>query len=237
MVKVENLKKKFGKLEVLNGITTAIPKGKAVAVLGPNGSGKTTLIKCLLGMVIPDSGTMQINGMPVKRHWDYRNSIGYLPQTPRFPENLRVRELISMISDLRRSTKTADELLTKFSLNPFINQSLGNLSGGTRQKVNMIISLMFNPELYIFDEPTVGLDPISRITFKEILLKEKQQGKTIILTTHLMNEVEDIADEIIFLLEGKIHYYGGIQELKTSQQEVTLEKAIARLLITNDSKA
>ncbi len=230
MVEVTNIEKSFGRLQVLKGINTQIEKGKIVAVLGPNGSGKTTLIKCILGLVIPDKGKIFVNGRDIKNDFNYRNDIGYLPQIARFPENLNVTELFEMIRDLRKSEGNSEELVSIFGITDFLNKPLRSLSGGTRQKVNVILSLMFNPLLYIFDEPTVGLDPISRVRFKEWVKKEKSLGKTALLVTHLLSEVDELSDELIFLLEGKIYYKGTPGELKESQKENTLEKAIARLL-------
>src|ERR1035437_2318411 len=216
MVEVKNIEKSFGKLTVLKGVNVHIPRGKVVAVLGPNGSGKTTLIKCILGLVLPDKSDIFIGGENIKNNWKYRNNIGYLPQIARFPENLTVSELFRMMQDLRKNQKNENnpeticaELVSLFQVQSFLHKPLRSLSGGTRQKVNVILSLMFNSNLYIFDEPKVGLDPISCVRFKENILMEKDKGKTILLTTHILSEVEEMADEIIFLLEGKIYYQIG----------------------------
>lgn len=231
MVEIKQIKKTFGKLAVLKGIDASIAKGHSVSILGPNGSGKTTLIKSILGMTIPDSGEILIDGISVKNNWNYRKKIGYLPQIARFPENLTVIELIKMICDLRQSNETGEELISMFQLEPFLKKPLRFLSGGTRQKVNVILSLMFNADIYIFDEPTVGLDPVSRVQFREWVLKEKKANKTIILTTHLMNEVEEMTDEIIFLLEGVVHYHGSPKKLIEMYNETSLERAIAAMLV------
>lgn len=232
MITIENIEKSFGKLPVLKGINIRIGKGKIAAVLGPNGSGKTTLIKCILGLVVPDKGEISVNGRDVKKNYSYRNDIGYLPQIARFPENLNVKELLEMIQDLRKTKGEPGKLLSVFGINEFLNKPLRNLSGGTRQKVNVVLSLMFSPQIYIFDEPTVGLDPISRVRFKEWIKNEKRNGKTALLVTHLLSEVEELADEVIFLLEGNVYYKGSPQELKSAQAEDTLEKAIAKMLET-----
>jgi len=243
MVEVKNIEKSFSKLTVLKGVNVQIPKGKVIAILGPNGSGKTTLIKCILGLVIPDKGDILIGGENIKNNWKYRNNIGYLPQIARFPENLTVSELFKMIQDLRKNQnpknnpeQTCSNFVSLFQIQSFLNKPLRSLSGGTRQKVNVILALMFNPDLYIFDEPTVGLDPISCVRFKETVLKEKNNGKTILLTTHILSEVEEMSDEIIFLLEGKIYYQGSPKELMANKQENTLEKAIAKMLEENEQK-
>src|SRR5690606_32802704 len=209
MIVIDNLHKKFGKNEVLKGIDLKISTGGIFAVLGPNGSGKTTLIKSILGMVIPDSGSISLNGNSIKRDWKYRNNIDYLPQIANFPSNLTVNELIKMIKDLR-SDKVADDerLIELFKLQPFLDKKLGNLSGGTKQKVNLVLTFMFDSPLVILDEPTTGLDPISHLRLKKLITAEKEKGKTILITSHIMGFVEEIADEIVFLLEGKIYFRG-----------------------------
>lgn len=230
MVEFSNIEKSFGKLQVLNGVTFNIQKGECCAILGPNGSGKSTIIKALLGLVIPDKGDIKLNGQSTISQSNYRNQIGYLPQIAKLPENLSVQELFKMITDIRKSSGNSDELSKFFKIENHLNKKLKTLSGGTRQKVNVILAMMFNPELYIFDEPTVGLDPVSCVRFKQIVLEEKKKDKTIILTTHILSEVEELVDQIVFLLEGRVYYHGSPQELKTVQQEETLEKAIAKML-------
>ncbi|HQU57362.1 MAG TPA: ATP-binding cassette domain-containing protein, partial [Chitinophagaceae bacterium] len=209
MIEVKNLYKKFGKNEVLKGIDLTIEQGGIFSVLGPNGSGKTTLIKCILGMVLPDSGKISINGKPLKNNFKYRNEIDYLPQIANFPGNLKVSELIAMIKDLRDSKATKDEeLIALFKLQPFLNKKLANLSGGTKQKVNLVLTFMFDSPLIILDEPTNGLDPISHLRLKNLINAEKEKGKTILITSHILSFVEEVSDEIVFLLEGKIYFKG-----------------------------
>lgn len=231
MIEIDNLHKKFGKNEVLKGIDLTIDNGGIFAVLGPNGSGKTTLIKSILGMIVPNSGTIKLNGTSIKKSWEYRNDIDYLPQIANFPGNLTVKELIKMIKDLR-STKQADDerLIELFKLQPFLDKKLNNLSGGTKQKVNLVLTFMFDSPLVILDEPTTGLDPISHIRLKELITAEKEKGKTILITSHIMSFVEEIADEIVFLLEGKIYFRGSIPELKTKTEQPDFEHAIASML-------
>lgn len=231
MVSIENLHKKFGSNIVLEGLNLSIEDNGIVAVLGPNGSGKTTLIKSILGMVIPNSGTIKLDGKSVKNSWKYRNNIDYLPQIANFPSNLTVSELIKMMKDIR-AKKTTDELrlIELFKMEPFLKEKLGNLSGGMKQKVNLLLTFMFDSPLIILDEPTSGLDPISHIRLKELIKAEKAKGKTILITSHIMSFVEEIADEIIFLLEGKIYFKGTISELRTKTNQPDFEHAIASIL-------
>ena len=233
MVIIENVHKKFGKNQVLSGVDLTISDGGIFAVLGPNGSGKTTLIKSILGMVIPNKGNITVLGENIKQHSDYRHKIDYLPQIANFPSNLRVKELIKMIKDLRKPTHEDERLIQLFKLEPFLDKKLGNLSGGTKQKVNLVLTFMFDSPLIILDEPTTGLDPISLIRLKGLIQAEKAKGKTILITSHIMSFVEEVSDEIVFLLEGKIYFKGTINQLKTKTNQPDFERAIASILTEN----
>jgi len=230
MIEISSLNKRFGKLTVLDGLDLNIDSGGIFAVLGPNGSGKTTLIKSILGMVIPDNGDIKIEGNSVLNQSDYRNNINYLPQIANFPANLSVKELIKMVKNLRPKEANDLKLIEHFGLEPFLDKKLGNLSGGTKQKVNIVLTFMFESDLIILDEPTTGLDPISLIHLKELIHLEKKKGKTILITTHIMSFVEEIADEIVFLLDGEIYFKGSSDELKERTGQVDLEHAIAKLI-------
>ena len=230
MIQINNLYKKFGKVIVLKDLNLEIKSGGIFAVLGPNGSGKTTLIKSILGMVIPEKGCIKIDDTEILKKHEYRNNVNYLPQIANFPGNLTVSELIQMIKDIRTKEANDTELVEIFGLEPFLKQKLGNLSGGTKQKVNLVLTFMFDSELIILDEPTTGLDPISLIHLKEIIQREKQKGKTILITSHIMSFVEEISDEIVFLLDGKIHFKGKIEALKDQTNQTDLEHAIATIL-------
>ena len=233
MIVVQDLHKRFGKNEVLTGVDLTIDKGGIFAVLGPNGSGKTTLIKSILGMVIPSKGYIEVFEKNIKKESDYRRKIDYLPQIANFPSNLKVKELIRMIKDLRGESAQDQELIDLFKLEPFLDKKLGNLSGGTKQKVNILLTFMFDSPLIILDEPTSGLDPVSLIKLKELLQTEKNKGKTILITSHIMDFVEEVSDEIVFLLDGKIYFKGAISELKTKTGESSFEFAIANILTHN----
>ena len=230
MIQINGLNKKFGKLTVLDGLELDISSGGIFAVLGPNGSGKTTLIKSILGMVIPDKGEIKIEGNSVLKQSKYRNNINYLPQIANFPANLSVKELIKMVKNLRPKEAHDSALIELFDLEPFLDKKLGNLSGGTKQKVNIVLTFMFESDLIILDEPTTGLDPISLIHLKEIIHREREKGKTILITTHIMSFVEEIADEIVFLLDGEIYFKGTSKELKERTGQKDLEHAIANLI-------
>lgn len=231
----QKINKSFGQHKVLKDLNLSLLPGKTIAVLGPNGSGKTTLIKSLLGMVIPDRGEILLNGISVRNNWKYRQQIDYLPQIANFPANLKVKELLNMIKDLRGKTAKDKELIEFLKIDQYLNSKLGTLSGGTKQKVNLMLTFMFDSPLVILDEPTSGLDPISLIRLKELIQKEKAKGKTVLITSHIMNFVEEVSDELVFLLEGKIYFQGSIRELKSTTGEDDLETAIANILLNNNA--
>jgi Cu-processing system ATP-binding protein len=233
MVSIQNLHKKFGKNKVLVGVDLNIEEGGIFAVLGPNGSGKTTIIKSILGMVIPDKGTITVLEQSIKNNSAYRNEIDYLPQIANFPSNLKVKEIITMIKDLRGKIAKDEQLIHLFKLESILDKKLGNLSGGTKQKVNLVLTFMFDSPLIILDEPTSGLDPISLIRLKDLIQAEKAQGKTILITSHIMSFVEEVSDQIVFLLEGKIYFKGSVSELKVKTNQPDFEHAIASILIEN----
>lgn len=233
MVIIQDLYKKFGKNQVLSGVDLTIDQPGIFAVLGPNGSGKTTLIKSILGMVIPNKGDVFVLGEHIRKSANYRHHIDYLPQIANFPGNLRVKELIKMIKDLRGNTLEDTRLIELFKLEPFLDKKLSTLSGGTKQKVNIVLTFMFDSPLIILDEPTTGLDPISLIRLKELIQESKSKGKTILITSHIMSFVEEVSDEIVFLLEGKIYFKGSISDLKSQTKQPNFEHAIASILIDN----
>ncbi|EPH13047.1 ABC transporter ATP-binding protein [Myroides odoratimimus] len=233
MIAINDLHKKFGEIQVLKGVDLNIEEG-VIAILGPNGSGKTTLNKCILGMVFPDKGTICINDQEISKNWNYRKDIDYLPQIANFPNNITVLELIKMIKDLRNE-KSIDEsyYIDIFKLSPFLNKKLNKLSGGTKQKVNLLLTFLFDNPILILDEPTTGLDPAALIILKELIIREKKKGKIILVTSHIMSFVEEVSDKIVFILEGKIYFNGTIQELKNLTKQDNFEHAIANILTDN----
>ena len=234
MIRIEGLNKSFGKLHVLKNINLEIEKGKITAIIGPNGSGKTTLIKIILGLMKPDSGKIFVDNKDISKEVEYKNHIGSMPQIARFPENLRVVELINMLNDLRAGKNGVDkELFDSYNLNNELNKMMRTLSGGTRQRVNAALAFMFQPDILILDEPTAGLDPISSSKLKDKILKEQKKEKTVIITSHIMSDIEELAENLIFILEGKIIYNGTVKGLIEDKVKINLERTIASLMESN----
>lgn len=231
MIEIKELQKKFGKFEVLKNINLSCKKGECIALIGPNGCGKTTLIKSVLGMVLQDSGTIHFNGNSVLGEYLYREKIGYMPQIGRYPDNMTIGQIIEMIKKIRNSSDDLDEdLLHAFELEKMFDKQMRTLSGGTTQKVSAVLAFLFNPDVLILDEPTAGLDPLAAEVLKEKIIKEKEKGKLILITSHLLSELDDLITEIIFMQEGKVHFHQKVEELKTTTGEERISKAIASIL-------
>lgn len=231
MIELKNILKTFDELPVLKGMSVTIPKGQSIGIVGPNGAGKTTMIKTILGLVKVDSGQILVNGKELNGDWHYRKDIGYMPQVARYPENMKVYELLEFIKGIRDQEPVFEqELIEQFSLESELEKPLRTLSGGNRQKVGATLSMMFNPDILFFDEPTAGLDPQSSHKFKRRVQTEKKNGKTIIITSHIMSELEQLVDHVIFVLDGKIRYYGSMENLLTENKEERLEGAIAKMM-------
>ena len=231
MIEITGLTKRFGRLEVLRGVSLTFGAGRVTAVLGPNGAGKSTLIKCVLGLVRPDQGDITLDGRSILGDPQARARIGYMPQTPRLPENLTGADLLALVRELRGpGVATTEALVDQLQLAPELAKPLRTLSGGTKQKVNAVLAFLFQPDLLILDEPTAGLDPIASSTLKDAILAERGAGRTTIVTSHILSELEELADDVVFLLEGRVQYHGPLHGLKAETRQPTLERAIARLM-------
>ena len=231
MIQITNLSKRFGALDVLRSVDLTVKPGRVIAIVGPNGAGKTTLIKSVLGLTRPSGGRIMLDGVGITADDAYRARIGYMPQIARFPENLTGAELITMLIDLRGRTASLDtELIDSFGLHESLQQPLRVLSGGTRQKVNAAMAFLFSPDLLILDEPTAGLDPLSSSVLKDKILAERGAGRTVMVTSHIMNELEELADDVGFMLEGRMEFVGTLDELKCITNQTTLERAVAAMM-------
>lgn len=237
MIEIKNISKKFGKLEVLKNVSVSCNSGQCIALIGPNGCGKTTLIKSILGMVIPDAGSMEFNEKSIFGDYLYREKIGYMPQIGRYPDTMTIGEIIEMVKKIRNSKDDLDEdLFRDFEIEKMLNKQMRTLSGGTTQKISAVLAFLFNPDVLILDEPTAGLDPLASELLKEKIIKEKEKGKLIIITSHLLSELDDLISEIIFMQEGKIFFHKNIDELRDETQEDKISKAIAKILRANSNE-
>jgi len=240
MLRIQRLRKKYGRIKVLRGLDVDVPAGRVTALVGPNAAGKTTLVKAVLGLVRPDGGRIELDGVAVNGDPTYRERIGYMPQHPTFPDNLRVRELIRFIDGLRGIRPAADnqpftrrprqELLALFGLENFLDKPLGTLSGGTLQKVNATIAFRYDADLLMLDEPTTSLDPLSRARLKDLIRSERDRGATVLITSHVLSELRDLADHLIYLVDGRKRFGGTTEELLRAMDTDDLERAVARLM-------
>lgn len=231
MISINNVNKTFGKLRALNNVNLELTTGKSYALIGPNGSGKTTLIKSILGLVVPSSGEILFDRRSISKDWTYREKIGYMPQIGRYPENMSIGQLIEMMKSIRKNQTTLDEeLIDSLKLYKIFDKRMHALSGGTRQKVSAALAFLFNAPVLILDEPTAGLDPISVEILKEKIIAEKHRGKLLMITSHIMSDLEELTTDVTYIFEGKVHYNNSLQALKEETGENRLGKAIATMI-------
>lgn len=231
MISIKQVNKTFGKIRALDNVSIDLSKGKSYALIGPNGSGKTTLIKSVLGMVIPSSGDIMLDGKSILQDWKYRENIGYMPQTGRYPENMTIGQLIDMMKNIRKnSSEPDDSLIDQFKLYKIYDKRMHALSGGTRQKVSAALAFLFNPPVLILDEPTAGLDPVSVELLKEKILAEKDRGKLLIISSHILSDLDELSSDMIYIYEGRVLYNNTIHAIKEETREKRLGKAIATMI-------
>jgi len=232
MIRIEHINKKFKKLLALNDINAQFEKGQVISLIGPNGSGKTTLIKSILGMVKPDGGKIFFNNEPINGEPSYRSQIGYMPQIGRYPDNMKVGQLFKMLRNIRNvpGDNIDEELIEKFGIERIFDKPMRTLSGGTRQKVSAAVAFLFDPCVLILDEPTAGLDPLSSEILKEKILNEKSKNKLILITSHILSDLDELTTHIMYLQEGKMEFFKEIEQLREETGEIKLGKAIARIM-------
>lgn len=233
MIIANNINKQFGKLKALDNVSITCNKGECIALIGPNGSGKTTFIKCILGMVVCDSGFITFNGKNILHDWQYRASIGYMPQIGRYPDNMTIGQVLDMMKDIRnkKNEQLDEDLVKQFGLDQLLDKRMRTLSGGTRQKVSASLAFLFNPDVLILDEPTAGLDPLSSEILKAKIMSEKAKGKLIMITSHVLSELDELVTQVIYMQEGKLCFHKNITDLKADTGEDKLSRAIASVML------
>ncbi len=233
MIIANNINKQFGKLKALDNVSITCNKGECIALIGPNGSGKTTFIKCILGMVVCDNGFITFNKKNILHNWQYRSDIGYMPQIGRYPDNMTIGQVLNMMKDIRNKqhAQLDEELIQQFGLDKLMGKRMRTLSGGTRQKVSAALAFLFNPAVLILDEPTAGLDPLSSELLKQKIIAEKAKGKLILITSHVLSELDDLVTQVIYMQDGKLCFHKNINELRTDTGEEKLSKAIASVML------
>lgn len=212
IIKLENVVKRYGKKEALKGISLDIPKGKIVGLLGPNGSGKSTMIKLLNGLLQPDEGTIEIAGM--KPSIETKKIVSYLPERTYLSEWMKMKDLLKFFSDFYEDfdLEKAEEMIEALNIN--VDEKIKDMSKGTKEKVQLILVMSRNADVYILDEPIGGVDPAARSFIMRTILQNFSEESTLIIATHLISEIENICDEIIFLSYGEIKLQGNVDEIR-----------------------
>jgi ABC-2 type transport system ATP-binding protein len=235
MIKIEKLKVSYGDYLAVDDLSLNIPRGELFAFLGPNGAGKTTTIKALTGLLSQDSGRVEIGGNDMKKDPIKAKSImGYVPDVAVFYDKLTSIEFMKFIGDLYAVDKdklynTTTELFSTLELEPFANAQIEELSHGTRQRLAIAAALCHDPEVFVIDEPMVGLDPIHAQVVKKELKKRCQRGLTVLMSTHLLNIAEELADRIGIIDGGKLIALGTLEELREGKTSEALEDIFLKL--------
>ena len=241
MIELQNLVKHFGDVRAVDGISLTVPKGEFFAVLGPNAAGKTTCIKLLTGLIKPTDGAARICGFDIQKEpLEARKRLAYVPDFPFLYDKLTPWEFLRFTGQLFRMpdaeiARAADELVPRFNLEPWLNKPIEGLSHGTRQRVAIVSALLHNPEVFVIDEPMVGLDPHHARVVKDVLKERSQNGMTVFLSTHQISVAEEMADRIGIIHQGKLVAVGSAAELRRqSGADGALENAF--LAITAEAK-
>ena len=237
MIELENLVKNFGDLTAVDDMSLTVEKGEFVAVLGPNAAGKTTTIKMLVGLIKPNSGTVRVCGIDVQSDpIAVRRHLAYVPDFPFLYDKLTPWEFLRFTGQLFHMDESqiqerTRELIPRFNLEPYLQKSIESLSHGTRQRIAIVSALMHAPEVFVLDEPMVGLDPHHQYILKEVLKERAAEGMTVFLSTHQISVAEEVADRIGIIHMGKLVAVGTKEELHaiSGRGKVALEETYLAL--------
>jgi ABC-2 type transport system ATP-binding protein len=216
-VELQDVTKSFGKFRAVDALSFRVPRGVVFGLLGPNGAGKTTTIRMIMNITAPDSGSIRVLGRPMDR--ETQNRIGYLPEERGLYRKMKVLDHLLFLADIKsvdRETarKRIAEWLDKLELRPWLNKKVDELSKGMQQKVQFIATIVHDPQILILDEVFSGLDPINAALVKEYLLDFRARGKTILFSTHVLEQAEKLCDEIVLMAKSKKILEGNLKELK-----------------------
>ena len=217
VIEVRNINKSFGDTQAVRDVSFEVPRGRIFGLLGPNGAGKTTAIRIINHILIADSGSVTINGIPVSSKT--QNMIGYMPEERGLYKKMKVGEQLVYLAQLKglshaEARETTRYWLDRFEASDWYDKEVGELSKGMSQKVQFIATIAHDPDLYIFDEPFSGLDPINSEMLKDIVIELRNEGKTILFSTHRMEQVEQMCDEICLFNNGKAVLKGNLRDIK-----------------------
>ncbi len=232
MISSRHLTKSFGRLRALDDVSVSMERGQSVLLIGPNGSGKTTFIKCVLGLVIPEKGELTLDDQCLLKKPMLRRNIGYMPQIGRFPDHLRVGQIIEMMREIRRDshTRTDEDLVEAFEIGKIAHKTARTLSGGMRQKLSACLAFLFDPEIMILDEPTAGLDPLAAEILKDKVRAERAKNKLILLTSHILSDLDEITSDVLYLMDGQVRFYRPIADLFEEYGDPKLGRVIAKIM-------
>ncbi|HUL35960.1 MAG TPA: ABC transporter ATP-binding protein [Candidatus Eisenbacteria bacterium] len=230
ILQVENLVKRYGNVEAVRGVSFSVNEGEVFGLLGPNGAGKTSTVEILEGLRIPDSGKISVCGLdPQKSPIALKNEIGATLQATSLPDKLRVGEAVRMFAGFYKRNRNVDDLLKRFGLEEKRNAFYNQLSGGQKQRLALAMALVNDPKLLFFDEPTSGLDPQVRREIYDIIEELRRDKKTIVLTTHYIEEAERLCDRVAIVDHGKVIALGSPRELKQKSEHTSrIEARFAR---------
>src|SRR6266702_136698 len=224
IIVIDQLKKSYGKIQAVNGVSMSVEHGEIFGFLGPNGAGKTTTIRCMLDVIRPTGGTIQVLGFDAQRDTHaLHQRIGYLPGDVRLPGQMTGRQVINYFSRLQgREPVLLKDLVARFDVE--MKRPLKGYSKGMRQKIGVVLAFMCDPDVLLLDEPTSGLDPLLQRTFNEFLLQEQARGKTIFMSSHIMSDVEKVCQRVAVIRQGELVTVEEVEKLREKAgQRVTVE--------------